>query len=471
MSPAPTPARPRAKAGGTTCRPRQAARHRPLLRHRRQQPRLVLRLDRADARQPGHRPRLGRRLPGRHGRGLGRRAGAADRRAWASTRLAAVIGGSLGGMQALAGRCATRSACATASRWRRAPNLSAQNIAFNEVARRAIVTDPDFHGGHFYEHGVVPRRGLRVARMIGHITYLSDDVMDEQVRPRSCARATALGYSDAGRRVRDRELPALPGRQVQRLLRRQHLPADHPRARLLRPGARTWRRPGARLRRAQACKFLLVSFTTDWRFSPARSREIVKALLDNRRDVSYAEIDAPHGHDAFLLDDARYHGVLRAYFERIALEAGAASPAAPAAPRDASRGGHERPQDMELIAELVPPGSRVLDLGCGERRAAGRTCATRGCSGYGIEIADANVLACVQRGVNVIQLNLEEGLAMFDDQQLRRGAAARHAAAPAQRRDACCARRRASAASASSAFPNFAHWPNRLQRAAPGACR
>ena len=235
--------------------------------------------------------------------------------------LAAVMGGSLGGMQALSWTLQyperVRHAVVVAS----APNLTAENIAFNEVARRAIVTDPDFHGGHFYEHGVMPKRGLRIARMIGHITYLSDDVMNEKFgRAAARGRCDLRLLHDAGHRVPDRELPALPGRQVQRVLRRQHLPADHARARLLRPGAArttaTWR---AALAVATA-KFLLVSFTTDWRFAPARSREIVKALLDNRRDVSYAEIDAPHGHDAFLLEDARYLGVVRSYFERIAQE-------------------------------------------------------------------------------------------------------------------------------------------------------
>ena len=165
--------------------------------------------------------------------------------------LAAVMGGSLGGMQALSWTLRyperVRHAVVVAS----APNLSAQNIAFNEVARRAIVTDPDFHGGHFYEHGVIPQRGLRVARMIGHITYLSDDAMDEKFGRalRSAVEGSVdrhgLPLFDAGGRVPDRELPALPGRQVQRVLRRQHLPADHPRARLLRPGARARRRPDA----------------------------------------------------------------------------------------------------------------------------------------------------------------------------------------------------------------------------------
>ncbi len=233
-------------------------------------------------------------------------------------QLAAVMGGSLGGMQALSwtlqypGR--VRHAVVVAS----APNLNAENIAFNEVARRAIVTDPDFHGGHFYAHGVVPKRGLRIARMIGHITYLSDDVMNEKFG-RQLREGIDLKYS-----TQDIEF------QIESYLRYQgdkfseYFDAN---TYLLITRALDYFDPARRhdgdLSRALAaarCKFLLVSFTTDWRFSPARSREIVKALLDNRREVSYAEIDAPHGHDAFLLDDARYMSLVRAYFGNMAAE-------------------------------------------------------------------------------------------------------------------------------------------------------
>jgi len=236
--------------------------------------------------------------------------------------LAAVMGGSLGGMQALSWTLQypqrVKHAVVVAS----APNLTAENIAFNEVARRAIVTDPDFHGGHFYEHGVLPKRGLRIARMIGHITYLSDDVMNEkfgrQLRD-AAASGTAYRYS-----TQEVEF------QIESYLRHQgdkfseYFDAN---TYLLITRALDYfdpaREHGGDLSAALAAakaKFLLVSFTTDWRFSPQRSREIVNALLDNRFSVSYAEIDAPHGHDAFLLDDVRYTGVVRSYFERIALE-------------------------------------------------------------------------------------------------------------------------------------------------------
>jgi homoserine O-acetyltransferase len=255
--------------------------------------------------------------------------------------LAAVMGGSLGGMQALAWTLRypdrVRHAVVVAS----APNLNAENIAFNEVARRAITTDPDFHGGHFYRYGVLPKRGLRIARMIGHITYLSDDVMNEkfgrQLAPTLVASRTTLPPEGApfplGRPGGETLAPTpSPFKystqdvefQIESYLRYQgdkfseYFDAN---TYLLITRALDYFDPasahGGNLSLALAkasAKFLLVSFTTDWRFSPARSREIVKALLDNQRDVSYAEIDAPHGHDAFLLEDARYLGVVRSYF-------------------------------------------------------------------------------------------------------------------------------------------------------------
>ncbi|TWO70828.1 homoserine O-acetyltransferase [Caenimonas sedimenti] len=233
-------------------------------------------------------------------------------------RLAAVMGGSLGGMQALSWTLQyperVRHAVVVAS----APNLNAENIAFNEVARRAIVTDPDFHGGHFYEHGVIPKRGLRIARMIGHITYLSDDVMNEKFG-RQLREGIDLKYS-----TQDIEF------QIESYLRHQgdkfseYFDANTylliTRALDYFDPARATNGNLAKALAAATAKFLLVSFTTDWRFSPRRSREIVKALLDNNRDVSYAEIDAPHGHDAFLLEDARYLALVRSYFERITAE-------------------------------------------------------------------------------------------------------------------------------------------------------
>ncbi|MBP7353101.1 MAG: homoserine O-acetyltransferase [Comamonas sp.] len=233
-------------------------------------------------------------------------------------QMAAVLGGSLGGMQALSWTLQyperMRHAVVVAS----APNLNAENIAFNEVARRAIVTDPDFHGGDFYAHGVVPQRGLRIARMIGHITYLSDDVMNQKF-----GRALRNG-PDIQFTTQDIEF------EIESYLRYQgdkfsgYFDAN---TYLLITRALDYFDPakqhGGNLKAALSktlAKFFLVSFTTDWRFAPGRSREIVHALLQNQRDVGYAEIDAPHGHDAFLLDDPRYLAAMRAYFEGIAKE-------------------------------------------------------------------------------------------------------------------------------------------------------
>jgi homoserine O-acetyltransferase len=238
-------------------------------------------------------------------------------------RWAAIMGGSLGGMQALSwtiqypervGHCVAIAA---------APKLSAQNIAFNEVARTAIRSDPDFHGGDYYAHGVVPRRGLRVARMIGHITYLSGDDMAEKF-------GRALRRSDG---ITDYQFHYDIEFEVESYLRYQgekfseYFDANTylliTRALDYFDPARTTGGSLVAALAAARAKFLLAAFTTDWRFPPVRSREIVEALIANDRDVAYAEIDAPHGHDAFLLEDPRYHRVVAAYFDNIAREVGA----------------------------------------------------------------------------------------------------------------------------------------------------
>lgn len=231
-------------------------------------------------------------------------------------QFAAVIGGSLGGMQALRWSIShpdrIRHCLVIAS----APKLTAQNIAFNDVARQAIITDPDFHGGDFYEHGVVPKRGLRLARMLGHITYLSDDGMGEKFGRMLRSGEYKYGF--------DVEF------EIESYLRYQgdkFSTTFDANTYLLMTKALDYFDPGRHygddlveaLRQARA-NYLVVSFTSDWRFSPARSREIVKALLDAKRNVSYAEIDSQHGHDAFLMEDAAYIAVMRAYLNRIADE-------------------------------------------------------------------------------------------------------------------------------------------------------
>ena len=226
--------------------------------------------------------------------------------------LAAVIGGSLGGMQALQWTLAYPERVKHALIIAAAPNLTAQNIAFNEVARQAIMTDPEFYDGDYYSHNTVPRRGLRIARMLGHITYLSDDAMGEKF----------------GRKLKDTIKYGFDVEfEMESYLRYQgdKFAGEFDANTYLRmTRALDYYDPalafGGDLSKALSkvkAEFLVLSFTSDWRFSPARSREIVKALLDNELTVSYAEVTAAHGHDAFLMPDAHYHSILRSYFSKI----------------------------------------------------------------------------------------------------------------------------------------------------------
>ena len=230
---------------------------------------------------------------------------------------AVVMGGSLGAMQALQWAIAYPTRVKNALVVASTPKLSAQNIAFNEVARQAIVTDPDFHRGHYYGHGVVPANGLRVARMVGHITYLSDDVMGEKFG-RDLGEGLQYGYGaefqiESYLRHQGDKFSGYFDANTYLLITKALDYFD--------PAANTGGDLAAAFKPASGVNFLVVSFTTDWRFSPARSREIVAALTANRTPVSYAEIDAPHGHDEFLLTDARYHALVRAWYERIDTEA------------------------------------------------------------------------------------------------------------------------------------------------------
>ena len=239
-------------------------------------------------------------------------------------KFAAVMGGSLGGMQALAWSLLYPTRIAHSLVIASTPKLSAQNIAFNDVARQAILTDPDYHDGDFYAHGVVPKRGLRVARMIGHITYLSDDDMAEKFGRDLRNADYQFGYGI------DFEIESYLRYQGDKFS--EYFDAN---TYLLITKALDYFDPArahngdldAALTNTQA-EFLVVSFTTDWRFAPERSREIVQALVNNQRRVTYAEIDAPHGHDAFLLDDARYMSVVRAYYDKVWRQLGESVPAA-----------------------------------------------------------------------------------------------------------------------------------------------
>ncbi len=229
-------------------------------------------------------------------------------------QFAAIIGGSLGGMQAMQWSIAyperVRNVLAIAT----APHLTTENIAFNDVARNAILTDPDFHGGDFYQHGVVPTRGLRLARMLGHITYLSDDAMAGKFGRGLRSGEYKYGYDiefevESYLRYQGDKFAAYFDANTYLLMTKAldyFDPARHTEHNLARAFANV------------QANYLVVSFSSDWRFSPDRSREIVKALLHNKRDVSYAEITSQHGHDSFLMQDEQYFAVMRNYLERVA---------------------------------------------------------------------------------------------------------------------------------------------------------
>ncbi|MBZ9540079.1 MULTISPECIES: homoserine O-succinyltransferase MetX [Modicisalibacter] len=233
-------------------------------------------------------------------------------------RFAAVVGGSLGGMQVLQWAMRYPERIANAVVIAATPRLTAQNIAFNEVARQAIRSDPDFHGGWYAAHDTVPKRGLKLARMVGHITYLSEHSMGAKFGRDLRSDELNFGY--------DVEF------QVESYLRYQgdaFSTAFDANTYLLMTKALDYFDPAADhqgdLAAALApasCRFLVVSFSTDWRFTPERSRELVDALMRARKPVSYAAIDSPHGHDAFLLPDARYGAVFGGFMHRVARDLG-----------------------------------------------------------------------------------------------------------------------------------------------------
>lgn len=229
---------------------------------------------------------------------------------------AAVVGGSLGGMQALQWAIDYPDRLRHALVIAAAPKLSTQNIAFNEIARQAIRSDPHFHDGRYYDHGVMPEHGLKLARMIGHITYLSDDVL----------------HTRFGRDLREDKINFGFGVEfeIESYLKHQgesFVGRFDANTYLLMTRSLDYFDPAQRhnddltaaLAKCRA-RFMVMSFSSDWRFSPARSREIVRALLDSDHNVSYVEIESDLGHDSFLLPIPHYHQVFAAYMRRIGAE-------------------------------------------------------------------------------------------------------------------------------------------------------
>ncbi len=348
---------------------------------------------------------------------------------------AAVIGGSLGGMQVQAWAIEYPARIAHAIVIASAPELSAQNIAFNEIARQAILSDPEFHGGHFYQHGVVPQRGLKLARMLGHITYLSDAAMRAKFGAELKAATPSFNFDV------EFEVESYLRHQGQSFVERFDANTY-----LLMTKALDYfdpaRATGGDLARAYSsatAKFLVIAFSSDWRFSPARSREIVEALVAAGKEVSYAEIDSALGHDDFLMPIPQYHGVLKTYLDGVTI---APEPLRP---------------DLALISDWIAPNSRLLDLGCGDGSLLAHLAHHKQVRGYGLEIDTDNIRACIARGVNVIQADLDEGLRDFGDAAFD-VVVMTQALQALQRPDDAVTEMLRVGKTVIVTFPNFGHW-------------
>lgn len=330
-------------------------------------------------------------------------------------RLLAVVGGSLGGMMALdwavrhPGRLAGTVALATSHR------LTSQALAFDVVGRNAILRDPSYQGGHYYDQGPGPLVGLAIARMLGHITYLSREAMTEKfdaqrLSPRDVATQFETRFSVGSYLAYqgDRFGERFDANSYVTLSMAMDLfDLGGTRAQLIES-----------LRPSQ-CRWLVITYTSDWLFPPAHTRHIVEALLAENKEVSYCDVASSCGHDAFLLDNeiATYGSLMAGFLDNLN-GAGPASSASPEGLHHPTSIFHDRGRlDYDSIATLIREGTTVLDLGCGRGgllsylRARGHTRL------LGVELDEQAVVACVRRGLNVLQADLNRGLSAFADGQ------------------------------------------------------
>ncbi len=329
-------------------------------------------------------------------------------------QLLAVVGGSLGGHQALTWAIRypnrVRGVVALAT----SPRLTAQALAFDVVGRNAILRDPFFQGGQYYQKTKGPDVGLALARMIGHITYLSPQAMTEKVeadrlQPRDVAIefekkfsvGSYLGYQGA--------------KFVERFDANSYVTLSL--AMDLFDLGSTPKAVAESFRPAR-CRWLVISFSSDWLFPPEQSRDIVNALIANNAPVSYCNVQSACGHDAFLLPDelAIYGEMMRAFFENLA-PAGSARAAVKDQPHGPTSIFHQHRLDYDRIVELVPSGASVLDLGCGSGRLLARLRDTDHRRLVGVELNERQILTCIGRGLDVVQADLNKGLGAFASQE------------------------------------------------------
>ncbi len=339
------------------------------------------------------------------------------------TRVASVVGGSFGGMQALDWairypEMVARCICIASS-----PSLSAQALAFDAVGRDVITADPDWRGGDYYGEGRGPVRGLSQARKIGHITYLSQGMMEEKFgRDRQPDDAVAAPRPPRNDFQTDFQVEGYLDYQGEKFIQRfdansyLHITRAMDEFDL----AEQYGSLDAAFARVQA-KILTVALSSDWLFPVRQARGIAAALLRTRRDVSYCVLEAAHGHDAFLVDIKHLSGVIRAFLPWIAAIDTPAG--APAQLRKPPRRGERRPSkrvcadevERATLLRMVAPGSRVVDLGCGNGDILNLLAEQRAVSAVGVDAAIEQVINVIDRGYDIVQEDIDGGLAMIPD--------------------------------------------------------
>ncbi len=331
-------------------------------------------------------------------------------------RLLAVVGGSLGGHMALTWATHYPDHVAGTIAIATSPRLTSQALAFDVVGRNAILQDPDYQGGRYYDQGPGPRVGLAIARMLGHITYLSREAMMEKfdadrLKPREVATQFETKFSVGS------YLAYQGDRFGERFDANSYVTLSM--AMDLFDMGGTLQLLSESLRPAR-CRWLVISFTSDWLFPSFQSQQIVDALLATHQSVSYCNVASSCGHDAFLLpDELESYGTMIAGFLANLNGGGTESNDGPRTPGHKPTSIFHDPQrlDYHTIAELIPEGASVLDLGC----AGGGLLSLLRDRGHsrlmGIELDEASVVECVRRGLDVVQADLNQGLAIFADRQ------------------------------------------------------
>jgi len=383
-------------------------------------------------------------------------------------RLFCVVGGSMGGMQVLEWAARYPRSVFSALPIATAPRHSAQNIAFNEVGRQAIMADPEWSGGSYQTMGTYPRRGLAVARMAAHITYLSETALHRKFGRNLQNRPTYTYGFDAEFQVESylrhqgqafvERFDANSYLIITRALDYFDLAADHG-GQL----ADAFRGDGS----GTPVRFCVVSFSTDWLFPTEESRRVVRALNAVAADVSFAEVETDKGHDAFLMDEPAFYEVVRGFIDAGAEKLGLIERKEPAPAEAAAARAADIRVDLRLIADMIEPGSRVLDIGCGDGSLLTHLKRTKGVEGRGVELGMEGVRDCVARGLSVIQGDAEIDLSdyptgSFDHVILSQTLQAMRNPRATLENMARIGRR------VIVSFPNFGYWRVRLQLLAGG---